>query len=304
MKTKNFLFAVAFLLMAGFAFAKEGDVEIPPEQWATINEKVAEQYHFGVLHNWGASWASITRIQKKDNVSNFVWNDKMIGAFYEVQSHDLLTFSDLIAINFTGRLAVYYPYNYTFRKVPQMPTQVLLYAFDVFTAPVLTLNFHDRVRIDLEFGLHLLYQLNDMWHYFHIGPGAKLDVEFPVSPRWTVLLGGMFSWDNGNYGNNGTQRPFDYTWEYQVQIGARCSMSYLNRNSYITYKPKKPKVKRVRGIKTLSKETDIVLDEEGNIIPPEELEKDEQESSEEAPKEEEPKKEEPAAPVATPTVRR
>ena len=237
-----------------------GESEDDPEHWPTINELTANQYHFGILQNWGLSAAFVTRIQKKSDMSNFVWNDKMIGVFYEAKSHDFIRLSNNTELNFIARMAIYYPYNYTFRDVKQIPTQVILYAFDWFTAPTFSISFRDRIIFDTQLGLHIMYQLHDMWKYLNLGVGLKLNVEFPISSRWTLIAGGMFSYDNGNFGSNRNMRPFDYVWEYQAQLGARYCKKYLNRRSYIKYRPKPLKTKRVKKISPLSDETNLEIE--------------------------------------------
>lgn len=257
MKKNLVLIALTFSLIMQVAFAKEkkesrGVSQDDPNHWGTIEDLTSNQYHFGIYHNGGFAWASITRIQKKSDVSNYVWNDKMVGIFYELQSHDWIKFNEFWSLNFMGRLAVYYPYTYTFRDVEQFTKQTILYAFDFFTAPMFTFNFYNYFRANLEPGIHGLYQLHDQWHYVNLGIGAKADIEFPISSRWTGIIGGMVSWDNGNIGSNRDLRPFDYVWEYQIQLGFRYCKKYLNNTSYIKYTPKPPKTKRKK-IKPLTK---------------------------------------------------
>ncbi|MDE7291525.1 MAG: hypothetical protein K2N58_05710, partial [Treponemataceae bacterium] len=244
-----------------------GESEDDPEHWPTIEELTANQYHFGILQNWGLSAASVTRIQKKSDMSNFVWNDKMIGIFYEAKSHDFIRLGEHTELNFLARMAIYYPYSYTFRNVKQIANQVILYAFDWFVAPSFSISFCDRIILDSQLGLHIMYQLHDMWEYLNLGVGIKLNVEFPISSRWTVIAGGMFSFENSNFGSNKNMRPFDYVWTYQAQFGVRYSKKYLNRHSYIKYKPKPLKTKKVRKISPLSDETHLEIEtpEEENV---------------------------------------
>ena len=209
----------------------------------TLQEMVAAQKKFGIMFNEGLAWGNLTRIKKQVGRSNFVWNDTMVGLFFEVQSHDLWEPWDWLSVNFMGRTAVYYPYAYTFNKHPQSPKQTLLYNFDFFTAPVVTFNILDVVRINVAPGIHWCYQLTDKWHYWNLGPGIKADVELPLSSRWTLLIGNLFSWDNGNLGTNARMQPLDYVWEYQVQFGCRYSFHKLNKFSFIPYKT--PKSKKV-----------------------------------------------------------
>ncbi|MCR5045654.1 MAG: hypothetical protein K6A42_03660, partial [Treponema sp.] len=143
----------------------------------------------------------------------------------------------------------YYPYAYTFNKVKQVTKQTLLYNFDLFTGVKFSMNFWDWVTVSAKPGAHLLYQLHDQWHYVHIGAGLGLEAEAPISSRWSFNIGGIWTWDNANIGSNRRMRPFDYSWEYQAQIGFRYSKNKLNIKSFVKYSPRPPKTKKVRAIK-------------------------------------------------------
>lgn len=230
---------------------KKNKYEVSPEVYADHASRVPEfqeildsQRHFGLVYNWGLAMGSVTRIVKQTSRSNFVWNDSLMGAYFELQSHDLMTFNDFMNLNFMGRTAIYYPYHYTFNKHPQEAKTPILYAFDFFTAPVLTFSVFDVVRFNVEPGLHWAYQLSDKWHLWSLGPGIKLDAELPVSSSWNVLLGWMFTWDNGNLGSNKRMQPYDVVYEYQWQLGARYSPNCRNRFSYIKYREPKSQRKK------------------------------------------------------------
>ncbi len=217
-----------------------------PSSWPTIEDLCANQRRFGLLHNWGLSWAYITRIQKQSNRSNFVWSDKLIGAYYELATHDFLNMGENIHVNLFSRQAVYYPYEYKFNKVPQVTTQTILYNFDLFTGAALSLTLKDWVRLAIKPGLHVSYQLHDKFHFVNIGAGFGVEAEVPISSRWSANIGGIWTWDNGNMGSNARMRPFDYVWEYQAQVGFRYSKKCLNIKSFIRYRHRKPKEKKVR----------------------------------------------------------
>lgn len=224
--------------------------EETPGHWATIEELIEQQgKRFGLLHNWGVSWASITRIQKQSGRSNFVWNDKLIGAYYEMTTNNFLVMGRRVKVDLFARNAFYYPYAYTFNKVKQVTTQTVLYNFDLFTGVKFSMNFWDWVTVSAKPGLHVLYQLHDKWHYVHLGAGLGLEAEAPISSRWSFNIGGMWTWDNANLGSNRRMRPFDYAWEYQAQLGFRYSKRNLNPKSFVKYMPRPPKVKKVKPLK-------------------------------------------------------
>ena len=264
---KTNIATAALLCLCVFAFAKEKEIDVlhtgtgtqianpipdeeTPGHWATIQELIEQQGRkFGLLHNWGISWASITRIQKQTGRSNFVWNDKLIGAYYEMTTNNFLVMGRKVNVDLFARNAFYYPYAYTFNKVKQITTQTLLYNFDLFTGVKFSMNFWDWVTVSAKPGLHVLYQLHDKWHYVHLGAGLGLEVEAPISSRWSFNIGGIFTWDNANLGSNKRMRPFDWSWEYQAQLGFRYSKKKLNPKSFVKYTPRPPKKKKVRALK-------------------------------------------------------
>lgn len=267
MSFKTIMAAAALLALASPSFAKKQEMTVlhtgtgtkisnpipdkeTPGHWATIQELVENQGRkFGLLHNWGVSWASITRIQKQSGRSNFVWEDQLIGAYYEMTTSNFLVFGPYVNVDLFARNGFYYPYAYTFNKIKQVTTQTLLYNFDLFTGVKLSMNFWDWVTVSAKPGFHLLYQLHDKWHYVHVGAGLGLEAEMPISSRWSFNIGGIWTWDNPNIGSNRRMRPFDFSWEYQAQLGFRYSTKKLNIKSFVKYSPRPPKTKKVRAVK-------------------------------------------------------
>ena len=68
-------------------------------------------------------------------------------------------------------------------------------------------------------------------HY--LGGGALAGLELPIEPRWSILLDGTFSFDYPNFGTNSLVQPYDYSWQYQLNLGVRYSVKGKNRYSYI-----------------------------------------------------------------------
>ena len=265
--SKTLIVASAILLLGALAFAKKEEMTVlhtgtgtkisnpipdeeTPGHWATIEELIEQQGRkFGLLHNWGVAWGSITRIQKQSGRSNFVWNDQLVGAYYEMTTNNFLVMGKHVNVDLFARHAVYYPYAYTFNKIKQEMTQTLLYGFDFFTGVKFSMNIREWVTLSAKPGAHLYYQLHDKWHYLHLGAGLGLEAELPISSRWSFNIGGMWTWDNANLGSNQRMRPFDYAWEYQAQLGFRYSKKKLNPKSFVKYSPRPPKTKKVRALK-------------------------------------------------------
>ena len=272
--------AAALLLLGALSFAKDKEIEVlhtgtgtqvanpipdeeTPGHWVTISELIEQRgKKFGLLHNWGISWSSITRIQKQSGRSNFVWNDQLVGAYYEMTTSYFLTMGRRISVDLFARNAFYYPYAYTFNKVKQQTVQTLLYGLDLFTGVKFSMSFFDWVTLSVKPGAHVYYQIHDKWHYVHLGAGLGMEAEFPISSRWSFNIGGMWTWDNANLGSNRKMRPFDYAWQYQAQLGFRYSKKKLNPKSFVKYAPRPPKTKKVKAIK--AKQGDENNDNNGN----------------------------------------
>lgn len=281
--SKTKIAAAALLLAGTLAFAKQKEMtvlhtgtgtqlanHIPDEEtpghWATITELIEQQGRkFGLLHNWGASWGSITRIQKQSGRSNFVWNDQLVGAYYEMTTNNFLVMGRYINVDLFARNAVYYPYAYTFNKVKQVTTQTILYGIDFFTGVKFSMNFWNWVTFSAKPGMHVYYQIHDKWHYVHLGAGLALEAELPISSRWSFNVGGIFTWDNANLGTNRQMRPFDFCWQYQAQLGFRYSKRKLNRKSFVPYVPRPPKTKHVRALKPRKNKDDAPIGDAGDV---------------------------------------
>lgn len=228
------LFALAFLLLP--AFSQETNLfetstsDDHNDTDVEINEKTgfpkikAKPF---VMFNEGVAMAQVTRIQTVSGRSNFVWQNDMIGAFFQIQTRNMKPLNSVI------RTSVFYPFYNKFNEVRQFPKQTILYAFDLFAGPILETDMWKYVRLKFGLGLHYMYQLSDEYHLNYLGGGALAGLELPVESRWSILLDGTFSFDYPNLGTNRLVQPYDYSWQYQLNLGVRCSVKGKNRYSYI-----------------------------------------------------------------------
>lgn len=180
-----------------------------------------------VMFNEGFAVAQVTRIQTVSGRSNFVWQNDFIGAFFQIQTRNMKPLNSVI------RTSVFYPFYNTFNDVKQFPKQTVLYAFDLFAGPILETDMWKYVRLKFGLGLHYMYQLSDEYHLHYLGGGALAGLELPIEPRWSILLDGTFSLDYPNFGTNSLVQPYDYSWQYQLNLGVRYSVKGKNRYSYI-----------------------------------------------------------------------
>lgn len=180
-----------------------------------------------IMFNEGFAAAQVTRIQTVSGRSNFVWQNNMIGAFFQIQTRNMKPVNSVI------RTSVFYPIYNTFNDVKQYPKQTVLYAFDLFAGPIIETDMWKYVRLKFGLGLHYMYQLSDEYHLNYLGGGALAGLELPIEPRWSILLDGTFSFDYPNFGTNRLVQPYDYSWQYQLNLGVRCSVKGKNKYSYI-----------------------------------------------------------------------
>lgn len=180
-----------------------------------------------IIINEGLSTALVTRIQLQENRNNFVYENIMIGAFVSAQTVNMKPINSLV------QLTVYYPLENRFNGMSQSAKQVILYAGDLFAGPIFESNFWEYVKLNFSVGLHYMYQLTDEYHLNYLGAGAKVCVELPVAKTWTIITNGMMTIDYPNFGSNKKVQPFDYSWQYHLDIGVRYSIKAQNVYSYI-----------------------------------------------------------------------
>lgn len=182
-----------------------------------------------VVFDEGVTFDMVTRLQKQDdyNRSDFVWQDYMLGAYFNVQSENMKPLDSML------RVAVYYPFYHTFDGMQQFPKQTILYAFDLFWGPMLQADMWKYVQLKVAGGLHYMYQLTDEYHMNYLGLGLVAGVELPVARRWTIVNNGTFTLDYANLGTNKQVQPYDYSWSYQGSLGVRYSKKKLHKYAYI-----------------------------------------------------------------------
>jgi hypothetical protein len=179
-----------------------------------------------IVFNEGLAAGFVTRIIKQEKRSNFVFEDTMAGAFFGIRTMDMRP------VDFLVRVAAYYPLDFTFNKVPQIPKNIIRYAADVFAGVNFAVGW-DFLRFDISPGIHFLLQNSDRWNYAHLGAGLYLGMELPLATRWTILVGGMASFDYGNLGSNRRMEPYDIAYQYQLDLGVRYSKKKPNGFTYL-----------------------------------------------------------------------
>lgn len=180
-----------------------------------------------LMFNEGVAFSQINRIEKQENRSNFVREDYLIGMFFAMQTENMQPLNSLL------KVSAYYPFYHTFNGMQQFPKQLLLYSFDLFAAPIFQTDMWKYVRLKFATGLHYNYQLTDEYHMHYLGLGLLTGAELPLSKYWTIVLDGTFTYDYPNLGTNRKVQPFNYSWQYHLDLGFRFSKKNPNKYSYI-----------------------------------------------------------------------
>lgn len=224
---------IVLLIAATLTFAadtQESEPEGSAETGVELNPRTGfpeiKQKPF-LMFNEGLSFAQVTRLSKQEERSNFVWQDYLIGAHFDVVTENFKPLDLML------RVSAFYPFYHTFNGMQQYSKQTILYAFDLFAGPVIQATMWNYVRLNLAAGLHYMYQLSDEYHLHYLGGAVIAGIELPVAWHWTVLLDGTFSLDYPNFGTNRRMQPYDYAWQYHLDFGIRYSKRARNQYSYI-----------------------------------------------------------------------
>ena len=212
-----------------------------------------------IIFDEGVSYAQVTRIEQLDNRSNFVRENKMLGAYFTTQT------IGLPIVDFELDIHAYYPFYYTFNGMKQKTHNIINYSFDGFLGAQKTFKQFKYVYINCAAGMHYMYQLTDEYHMHYLGLGGELGLEFPLLPRWTIVNRNFISYDNANLGTNKLIQKFDASYQYRFDLGVRYTRRVHNEYPYIKIWPK-DKPKKVRK----SKKKKAVV--EGEVTPEESTE--------------------------------
>jgi len=182
--------------------------------------------------NQGATASWLTRVINQSERSNFVFRDFLPGLYFGAELRNIKYIVPM------ARLAAYYPLTSTFNYMPQKPVTPLHFAADMVIGARFEPFNMKYLRINAGPALHMFFLNADRWNYFNLGAAAVLGIEVPLVSRWTLLVDGYASIDNGNLGANRQMEPFDIVWQYQVDIGFRYSKKKENDTSLFA-RPKK-----------------------------------------------------------------
>jgi len=199
---------IVFLLLAAVpVFAQEEEAEIEIE--------IETMYSLYPTFSYGTTTSWLTRIINQTGRSNFVLRDFLPGLYFCAEMRDM----PYIIIP-SVRLAAYYPLISTFNHVPQKPNTPLHFAVDFFAGARFETGWN-FISVNVGPGLHMLFLSSDRWNYFNLGLAAVAGIELALNSKWSLLLDGFASIDNGNLGGNKQMEPFDTVWQYQLAIGVR-----------------------------------------------------------------------------------
>jgi len=217
-KTIAFCATLTVLTLGLPALYAEEDDTPPPSPPVQSDQTDALFFTF----NQGASASWLTRVINQTERSNFVFRDFLPGLYFGAELRNMPYVIPM------ARLAAYYPLTSTFNLMPQKPVTPLHFAVDMAIGARFEPFNMKYVRINAGPALHMFFLNADRWNYFNLGAAAVLGIELPLVSRWTLLIDGYASIDNGNLGTNRQMEPFDIVWQYQINLGFRYSKKKEN----------------------------------------------------------------------------
>jgi len=167
------------------------------------------------LFSQGLSATWLIKIINQTDRSNFVFRDFLPGLYFEAELHILKYLTPAL------RAAVYYPLLSSFNLMPQKPKNPLHVGADFFAGFLFEKELFRFMIINGGAGLHLLFLNSDRWNYLGMGAAVFAGLEFLLNSRWSLLVEGFASLDNGNLGENRAMEPIDIAYQYQVDLGFR-----------------------------------------------------------------------------------
>ena len=220
---KSIIAVFAFFFGLSLCFA-QANPQQESEDFPEIKEKPF------IVFDWGSASTLTTRIEIQDYRSNFVRQDFLTGAYLGIKTVNMMPCNSII------KISAFYPIKHTFNGMNQKYTQMFLYAFDIFAGPDLELDMWHYVRFNFSIGLHYYLQMTDDFFLQYLGAAGLVGIELPVAKTFTIVMNGLFTFDYPNLGTNQMVQPYDYEWQYQLNVGLRFSSKNPNVYSYIKSK--------------------------------------------------------------------
>lgn len=221
---KNLIFIfLIFITISLFAQTNDGEKRNPFSQ-------LFSNPNFSLTYNEGLSYAQITRIEILDNRSNFVRENFLAGAFFNIKT-DNLSFVD-----FVFQIDAYYPFYQAFNGMRQFPKNMISYAFDGYLGALFSYDKFKYVLFDFSLGMHYMYHLTDEYHMNYLGLGTLNTIELPLTKGWSIVNNYFFSYDNANLGSNKNIQKFDAAYQYHIDLGVRYTRKAQNPYYYINLK--------------------------------------------------------------------
>lgn len=215
---KKLFATLVILFTATCAFSQEAETQQKNPLW------------FNFVFTEGVTYNQITRIEVQEKSSNFVRENFLAGAYFNMQTDGLWL------VDLELNLAAYYPFYNAFNGMAQKAKNMFNYGVDLYFGAKYSFDFLKYVNIEASVGLHYMYQLTDEYHMNYVGLGTLDSIVFPISHRWSIVNSYFFAYDNPNLGTNAKVQPFDASYQYHIDLGVRYSKASPNSYSYIMAK--------------------------------------------------------------------
>jgi len=229
MKSGAFVLTTVFLLTVSSVFAETMD---EPDFFISTGMQNYTDKPFVTL-NYGAAASWLIRIIKQTGRSNFVFRDFLPGLYFSAEMQNIQYVTPAV------RVTAYYPLVSSFNYMPQKPNTPLHFAVDFLAGARFEIAWN-IFKFNAGPGLHVFFLNADRWNYLNLGVAAAAGVELAINPKWTFLINGFVSVDNGNLGTNRLMEPFDIVYQYQTTVGVRYSKKKLNNSALFMGNSDKP----------------------------------------------------------------
>ena len=187
----------------------------------------------------GVELAKVSRVVLKENRSNFVYSDTLLGAYVTAKTAGFELLNPMVKLSLLAGLGE------TFNDA-KVSTTTFNFGVDTFLGVDYKANFWDFAALNITPGVHMLYQNTDRFNYLNLGLGGYFSVELPLAYEWTLVLGGQATYDWGNFGDNFYLETYDHVWQTSFDLGVRYSTKQTNKFNYLGDSAELRQVKRDR----------------------------------------------------------
>ncbi|MCR4790654.1 MAG: hypothetical protein K5839_06205 [Treponemataceae bacterium] len=174
----------------------------------------------------GFELSKVTRVILQEDRSNYVFEDQMLGIYCTVKTDGFAPINPLVKVTALMPMSLYF-------NDCKLKSSTFNFGLDGFLGFDFRTSFYDYVFLNFAPGFHAMYEKTDRYNLMNLGLGAYISAEMPIAYEWTIVLGGQFSYDWGNFGDNSLLETYDRVWQTGIDLGVRYSKKKPNNYNYL-----------------------------------------------------------------------